>query len=84
MKTWRLRLVTREGDDLSLWTATVRYLACFIGPTLALSAYLALPSSGHSWWAFILLIANFAWAAFDRDGQFLHDRLAGTYLALEP
>jgi uncharacterized RDD family membrane protein YckC len=30
--------------------------------------------------AFLLFPASIAWALFDRDGQFLHDRLAGTRL----
>jgi uncharacterized RDD family membrane protein YckC len=32
--------------------------------------------------ALLLLPASIAWALFDRDRQFLHDRLAGTRLVL--
>lgn len=31
-----------------------------------------------AWLSLVLLGAGFLWAVFDRDGQFLHDRLAGT------
>jgi len=58
MKTWRLRLVSRNGGTPSLQQAVQRY--CF-----ALAGLLAFG-------------AGFAWAAVDRDHQFLHDRLAGT------
>ena len=34
--------------------------------------------------AFLLLPASIAWAFFDRDRQFLHDRLAGTRLIFVP
>ena len=58
MKTWKLRLVRRDGHAISWQLACVRYLlAC---------ASVALVGSG------------FLWAVLDRDGQFLHDRIAGT------
>ena len=34
--------------------------------------------------SFFALGAGFVWALFDRDGQFLHDRLAGTALVDAP
>ena len=58
MKTWRIRLVTREGNAISLRTGIYRYLFALFG--LGLSGL------------------GFLWALFDREGQFLHDRLAGT------
>lgn len=58
MKTWRLRLVRRDGSAPTPGQAARRYC-------LALAGSLALG-------------ASFAWALFDRDRQFLHDRLAGT------
>jgi uncharacterized RDD family membrane protein YckC len=57
MKTWRMRIVTEEGDGLSVATAFKRYL-------------LAIPG--------ILSGISLLWAPFDRERQFLHDRLAGT------
>lgn len=58
MKTWRLRLIMRNGGGVTLQVGAQRYL-------------FALGSAA-------LCGAGFVWAVFDRDGQFLHDRLAGT------
>ena len=58
MKTWRLRVVTRDGAPLGWKHAWMRFL-------------LALPGV-------LLLGAGFLWALVDREGLFLHDRLAGT------
>ena len=62
MKTWRIRVVARDGTAITLKQAALRYL-------LALAS-IALCGGGY-WWALI-----------DRDGQFLHDRLAGTRLVM--
>lgn len=58
MKTWRLRLATRDGTPLSRRQAAARFLLAILGLGL--------------------FGAGFLWALIDRDGQFLHDRLAGT------
>jgi len=58
MKTWRVRIVTRDGAPLDWARAAKRYL-------------FALPGT-------LLLGAGFLWALVDREGLFLHDRLAGT------
>jgi uncharacterized RDD family membrane protein YckC len=58
MKTWRIRVIRREGGFLSVRLAALRYLLALAGIACA----------GVGFW----------WALFDRDGQFLHDRLAGT------
>jgi uncharacterized RDD family membrane protein YckC len=58
MKTWRLRVVTRDGAALTWRHALKRYGFALAG---------ALP-----------LGAGFLWALVDREGLFLHDRLAGT------
>lgn len=58
MKTWRLRLISGEGQALTQARALLRYLLCW-------------PSLGF------FGIGVF-WALLDRDGQFLHDRIAGT------
>lgn len=64
MKTWRLRLVTREGTPLTAGHAIRRYVFALAG--IALGG------------------AGFVWALFDRDRQFLHDRLAGTRIIVVP
>ena len=58
MKTWRIRIVTREGAPLALRHALSRFVFALAGSLLA--------------------GAGFLWALVDRDGLFLHDRLAGT------
>jgi uncharacterized RDD family membrane protein YckC len=64
MKTWRLRLVDREGRAATLRQAALRYIAALAG----------------------LLLAGigFLWALFDRDHQFLHDRIARTRIVRIP
>lgn len=58
MRTWRIRLVTREGAAPGLRHALARFLFALAG---ALAAGV-----------------GFLWALVDREGLFLHDRLAGT------
>ncbi len=60
MKTWHIRLVSRDGRPVGAARALHRYLLALLG-TAALGL-------------------GFFWALFDRDRQFLHDRLAGTSL----
>ena len=64
MKTWRLKLVTRDGGALTPAHALRRFLFCVPGAAA--------------------LGAGFFWALLDRDGQFLHDRLAGTRIIFVP
>jgi uncharacterized RDD family membrane protein YckC len=80
MKTWRLALRAATGGPVGLSSATLRYLACWVGPTLAIAGYQALQPLGHGRWAWPLLAFNYAWALIDREGQFLQDRVAGTRL----
>jgi uncharacterized RDD family membrane protein YckC len=42
MKTWRLRITRSDGAPPEVRTALVRYVAAWIGPSLALFAYVAL------------------------------------------
>jgi uncharacterized RDD family membrane protein YckC len=58
MKTWRIRIVTRDGLAPDKKRAALRYVCAL--------ASIALVGAG------------FWWALLDREGQFLHDRLAGT------
>jgi uncharacterized RDD family membrane protein YckC len=60
MKTWRIRVVTRQGAAVSTQKAALRFALSLLSVALAGGGFL--------------------WAFFDRDGQFLHDRLAATRL----
>ncbi len=74
-KTWSLALRTATGATLDVRSAALRYLTAWIGPAMALGAYTAIGRGGLA-----LLLLNFAWIFVDRDGQTLHDRIAGTRL----
>jgi uncharacterized RDD family membrane protein YckC len=77
-KTWRIRVVDRDGHAPTRRRALARYVAAWIGPAAALVAYALLRSTGHAGAAGALVALNYAWALVDADRQFLHDRLAGT------
>lgn len=89
MKTWRFRVVTSAGKRLSWGHAIWRY-ACallFFGPACAAMLLLFFPSRISpviTMWFFLPLAANLLYGRFDRQQQFLHDRLAGTRLEDAP
>ncbi|MGH8684564.1 MAG: RDD family protein [Nitrosospira sp.] len=58
MQTWKFRVISADGNRLTLKQAVARYLFAVIG--------------------ILFLGCGVFWALFDRDRQFLHDRLAGT------
>jgi len=85
MKAWKIRLVFPGRNRIPARTALARLLfaAIFIGSFCA--ALAAAFIHRNSWLAFITLAFSgigLGWALFDRDRQFLHDRLAGTRLVL--
>jgi uncharacterized RDD family membrane protein YckC len=79
MKTWRLRLVDRDGAPIGVPRALARYAAAWIGPALALAIY----ASTHSRLAALAFAIPYAWALIDPDRRFLHDRLAGSRLVAD-
>lgn len=83
MKTWQLRLETCAGLAVAPRRALVRFLACWVGPALALTADIALQPAGGGRWALALLPVNYAWALVDPQRQFLQDRLARTRLTVD-
>jgi uncharacterized RDD family membrane protein YckC len=85
MKTWRLALVRRDGRPLDRRTALLRYAAAWIGPVLALGAYLALRRAGAGLGALAVpvLALNFLGAFVDPERAFLHDRIAGTRIVAD-
>ncbi|WP_343730673.1 RDD family protein [Duganella sp.] len=86
MKTWRMKLLCKNGNAVSTRAAALRYLLSWmwILPALIVALLLDL----HRWQALgaifagILLWSLTAW--FDKDRQFLHDKLAGTRLIQLP
>jgi uncharacterized RDD family membrane protein YckC len=89
MKTWRFRVVNVNGKRVSWGRAILRFfsaLFCF-GPACAGVLLLFFParlSPLITMWAFFPLMATVLYARFDVDGQFLHDRLAGTRIEDAP
>lgn len=68
---------THGGQTLPMKTWRIRLISMGGGtvrPTQALLRYLL------CWPSLLLLGLGIVWAGLDRDGQFLHDRLAGTRL----
>ncbi len=75
MKTWKIRLVDRQGGVPSLPRAWWRYALAWSALTPALALY--------AWgfrWGLALIVLPFLWPLLDRERLFLHDRLAGTRL----
>lgn len=58
MQTWKMRLISANGEKLTKKQAVSRYLFALI--------------------SIFFFGVGIIWALFDRDHQFLHDRLAGT------
>ncbi|HWZ47668.1 MAG TPA: RDD family protein [Herbaspirillum sp.] len=80
MKTWRLRLVTRDGGPIRPWRALARFLLAWLWfmPGLVI-AWLV---HAQAWLLVVIPALNFLlWMLMiyiDPQRQFLHDRLAGT------
>lgn len=87
MKTWRMHVVTVALTRVPLRTAVLRYLLAWgwFLPALVACALLGLKGKGEI--ALALGIGIVAWgltALFDKERQFLHDRLAGTRVVAMP
>jgi uncharacterized RDD family membrane protein YckC len=84
MKTWRIRLVRRDGGPVDPARAVARYLLLwiFVLPALALVV-----AAGVEHWATVAALAAAIvlppfYALVDPDRQFVHDRLLGTRLVV--
>jgi len=84
MKTWDIRLVDRDGGRPSTGRLILRYLLLWPLPLLAaLLVQAASVKTGYASTDLLIVFAPFSifiWSWFDREGQFLHDRLLGTRL----
>ena len=70
---------TTSGQTLPMKTWHIR-LVPINGPAIPRSQ--AMLRYALSWPSLLFFGAGLFWALFDRDGQFLHDRLAGTRLVI--
>lgn len=81
MKAWKLRVVGSDGGGVTTRAAIKRF--ALAGVALGTGAAAAVwlwrhPGSVFGWAAILPAAVDIVWAAFDREGQFLHDRLART------
>jgi len=89
MKTWRFRVVTTDGQRIGWARALWRFVCAslFFGPACVGVLLFFFPSRVSpviTMWCFLPLAADILYAKFDRQQQFLHDRLAGTLLEDAP
>lgn len=86
MKTWRMKLLCKNGNAVSTRAAALRYLLSWMWVLPALIVALVLDL--HRWQALGAIFAGILlWsltAFFDKDRQFLHDKLAGTRMVQLP
>ena len=88
MKTWNIRLLDKDGQVPRPTRLLVRYLLMWPIPLLSALLIKGL-SAGTGMNALDLLIifapfSVFIWTWFDKEQQFLHDRLLGMRLVLVP
>jgi uncharacterized RDD family membrane protein YckC len=84
MKTWRVRLVRTDGQQLTIGLVALRFALAGLIPVTALIGYWLTRTNVWPWtWMFAASL-GFVWALFDRDQQFLHDRIVGTRLIRVP
>lgn len=73
MKTWRLGIAMADGRAVDIRSATKRYFAAWIGPAAGITGFYLFGG-----WGLAAGFLNYYWGWLDRDGRFLHDRIAGT------
>jgi uncharacterized RDD family membrane protein YckC len=81
MKAWKLRLVRPDGRGIAPRVGLARFLIAGIIFGAGTAAALWLwrhPGSMVGWLATVPAAVDLGWLFFDRERQFLHDRLAGT------
>lgn len=81
MKTWKMRLVDRQGQPVSALRALARLALATLTLGASCAGFAVLWKRPHEALGWSLLapgLISLAWALLDRDRQFLHDRLAGT------
>ena len=87
MKTWRIKVIQPGHAKLPVRSAAARFLLAWGWFLPALLACYAFNISDKKNIGLALLAGIAGWACtalFDKDGQFMHDRLAGTRLILLP
>jgi len=70
-----------DGQTLAMKTWRLKLESAITGGRLSLPQ--ALLRYALSWFSLLFFGAGILWALFDRDRQFLHDRLAGTRIVFK-
>ena len=86
MKTWHIRIVDRQGQNLSQKQAFVRYVLSWLWfvPPWALTWTLGLDASSVLWLSLVWIAFWILLARLHLDRQFLHDVIARTRLVSSP
>lgn len=86
MQTWRIKLVDMNGQKLPLVKAIVRYCLawCWCLPGFIVAYQLGLKNAQLLIPVTLGFVAWGSTSLFDKDGQFLHDKLAKTRLIQLP
>ena len=71
----------RDGQTLAMKTWRLKLESAITGDRLSLTQ--ALLRYALSWFSLLFFGAGILWAIFDRDRQFLHDRLSGTRIVFK-
>lgn len=84
MKTWRSRLLMQDGSNVTRKAVLIRFSVASLCYVPLLPVYLLARKQAEYqpllWVAVALFVLPLLWALFDRDRQFLYDRLAKTRL----
>jgi uncharacterized RDD family membrane protein YckC len=80
MQTWKMQLVRADGSKPSLPQLVFRYVLAWAIPLsmIYLIKYMLADLPVARWYPYLGASVGLLWAMFDRDRQFLQDRLAGT------
>jgi uncharacterized RDD family membrane protein YckC len=85
MQTWKMQIVRADGGKPSLHQLLLRCLLALSVPLLMIyviqHALAGMPVA--RWYPYLGATVGVLWALFDRDRQFLHDRLAGTRIVFK-
>lgn len=87
MKTWRIKVVKLGYAQVPFRAAAIRYLMAWGWFLPAIVVCYAFGWTGVREVSIALAVGIAAWALtalFDKDGQFLHDRIAGTRMISLP
>lgn len=85
MQTWKMQLVRADGGKPSLPQLILRYCLAWAIPLgmIYLIQHILADMPVARWYPYLGGGVGLLWAVFDRDRQFLQDRLAGTKIVFK-